>query len=147
MENTLENKAKFFAQYLGQKVYNRIGWPGIIVNGFVDKLEEQFKLYQSDNFKEKTKTFLELTPLSKITDEDAIDVAKILYPYSDALHTTDKGRDLIAPMFGKGTFLLNPPYIIQTYDYLRSNGYALPWMGLSVEQLIEYGWVKLSDNE
>ena len=27
----------------------------------------------------------------------------------------------------------------EAYDYLRSKGYALPWMGLSVEKLIEYG--------
>ncbi|MDV3490968.1 hypothetical protein CMV03_07160 [Elizabethkingia anophelis] len=28
-------------------------------------------------------------------------------------------------------------------DYLRSRGYALPWMEISVQKLIEYGWVKL----
>lgn len=29
------------------------------------------------------------------------------------------------------------------YDYLRSKGYVLPWMGLSVEEMIEAGWIKL----
>ena len=29
-------------------------------------------------------------------------------------------------------------------DILRSRGYALPYMGLSVEKLIEYGWIKLN---
>jgi hypothetical protein len=31
-------------------------------------------------------------------------------------------------------------------DYLRSKGYALPWMDLSVEDLVEYGWIKLKEN-
>lgn len=35
--------------------------------------------------------------------------------------------------------------LIETIDYIRSKGYALPWMGLSVEQQIEYGWIKLKD--
>lgn len=31
-------------------------------------------------------------------------------------------------------------------DYLRSKGYVLPYMDLSVEDLIEYNWVKLKEN-
>jgi hypothetical protein len=38
-----------------------------------------------------------------------------------------------------------PIYFIT--DYLRSKGYALPFMGLSVEQQISYGWVKLKTNK
>lgn len=33
--------------------------------------------------------------------------------------------------------------IASVSDYLRSKGYAVPFMGLSVETLIEYGWVRL----
>ena len=33
-----------------------------------------------------------------------------------------------------------------TVDYLRSKGYALPWMDLSVEDLVKYGWIKLKEN-
>lgn len=35
-------------------------------------------------------------------------------------------------------------YII-IVDYLRSKGYAIPYMGLTVEKQIEYGWIKLTD--
>lgn len=28
-------------------------------------------------------------------------------------------------------------------DYLRSKGYALPWMGLTVEEIAHAGWIKL----
>jgi hypothetical protein len=31
-------------------------------------------------------------------------------------------------------------------DYLRSKGYALHWMDLSVKDLVEYGWIKLKEN-
>ena len=31
------------------------------------------------------------------------------------------------------------------YDYLRSRGYLLPWMGLSCEELIEAGWAKYKE--
>jgi hypothetical protein len=37
--------------------------------------------------------------------------------------------------------------MFELHDYLRSKGYALPWMGLSVDELVEYGWVKLKDND
>lgn len=30
-------------------------------------------------------------------------------------------------------------------DYLRSKGYALPYMGISVEDQIKYGWIKLTE--
>ena len=30
-------------------------------------------------------------------------------------------------------------------DYLRSKGYALPWLGLSVPDLIQAGWVKFDE--
>ena len=35
---------------------------------------------------------------------------------------------------------------LHVFDYLRSKGYALPWMDLLVEDLVEYGWVKLKEN-
>jgi len=35
------------------------------------------------------------------------------------------------------------PYIAIA-DYLRECGYAIPFNGISVKQLVEYGWVKLS---
>ena len=32
---------------------------------------------------------------------------------------------------------------VMNIDYLRSKGYALPWLGLSVEEMIEAGWIKI----
>lgn len=65
--NTLENKAKFFAQYWGVNcLKNELLNP---------KLPSQ-KVY-SGNCKGLPQQFLELTPLSQITDEDVCEVCKI----------------------------------------------------------------------
>jgi len=121
MENTLENKQRFFAQYVGQEVY-------VWHTNEKDTVNDKTLFYNAVN------GILELTPLSMISDEDAIEVAKL--DSEDIRFNT--------PEFGKEIALLSDwklKYFI--VDYLRSKGYALPFMGLSVEQQIEYGWVKL----
>lgn len=70
--NTLENKAKFFAQYWGQKIATRkIGnaWCPLKLNRTVIQSEIN-------------KWTLELKPLSSITDEDAIAI-QIANPWAD----------------------------------------------------------------
>ena len=46
-----------------------------------------------------------------------------------------------------GFFTVEPnlDYQVQiiNQDYLRSKGYAIPWLGLSVEEMVEAGWIKL----
>jgi hypothetical protein len=34
-------------------------------------------------------------------------------------------------------------HYVYNVDYLRLKGYALPWMGLSVEEMVKAGWIKL----
>jgi hypothetical protein len=131
LENTLENKERFFAIYWGQTIVS-------------DGLEEgekctvQFALSEGIH----REGWLELKPLSAITDEDAVEVAKIILKgievssnFNYALH----GRLFISD-------LTNQSYkdsVMHVVDHLRSKGYALPYMGLSVEEQISYGWVKL----
>lgn len=33
--------------------------------------------------------------------------------------------------------------VVFAMDWLRSRGYAIPWMGLSIEEMVEAGWIKL----
>lgn len=158
MENTLENKAKFFAQYWGQLIIGDVNNAG----------EKVIYPVEKSNMYRFEETRLELKPISSITDEDAIEVAKIVLNYykSDKtieipinskfvvnkihkdidvwfrdllinIHTTTSTTSFV---IDNKEFLSSP---IDVYDYLRSKGYALPWMGLTVEQLIEYGWIKL----
>lgn len=158
-ENTLENKAKFFAQYWGQKVLSSsYHYPNIYeVNRGNIRTEEQ--------------DFLELKPISKISDEDAIEVARIVSPSlffglgNNNKHYVDRNTepDWISIKHNKKVISVDidfDGYIYEYHedlgytrpsksfvgtDFLRSKGYALPYMDLSVKDLIEYGWVKLEE--
>lgn len=66
------------------------------------------------------RSYLELIPLSEIRDCDN-------YYKGSYCKRTQKTH-----------------WIVEQNDYLRSKGYALPWMGISVEEQISKGWVKLS---
>ncbi|GGG97494.1 hypothetical protein [Pedobacter zeae] len=121
MDNTLENKKKLFCQYFGQKV---------VCASISDKrtsLMHQTTFTYPDEFKNHC---LVLKPLSSITDEDQDYILRDKTCNSMELVQEDK----------IGAFFHSDVYVT---DYLRSKGYALPWMGLSVEKQIEYGWVKL----
>lgn len=174
---TLDMKAKLFAQYWGQNVYNNRNYPDDKPNQLLDHVLLHFT---NDH------EFLELKPLSSITDEDAIEVAKLVHqrpnanfkvtrkwesPFSIHVEWTDnincchhlsinsRGNINANKNFGEYqgdkaksfkhnigendlTASLPVPYIA-IVDYLRSKGYALPWMGYSVEDMVQAGWIKL----
>ncbi|WP_343643930.1 hypothetical protein [Chryseobacterium sp.] len=126
MENTLENKAKFFAQYWGQRVCK-------------ETLNDKYYLVKPSIYPDADfeLEYLELKPLSSITDEDALNIAKSYYMATEKFQTIKSGRQMVDCHLNQITLEL--PQV----DYLRSKGYALPWMGLSVEKLVEYGWIEL----
>lgn len=119
MENTLENKAKFFGQYFGVHCLRHEELPNIsalpVMTPWHAGLETEY---------------LELKPLSSMCDGDFTEVMCLLFAFQPR------------SSFKRGKLYTDHLNITQT-DYLRSKGYALPWMGLSVEKLIKYGWVKL----
>jgi len=123
MENTLINKQAFFALYWGQEVIKEH-------NGYKFKVLGD-TIYWDD-------ALLELKPLSEISDEDALEVGKII----GNVFTT---QDIELIEMGKWK-LKNNVHLenVRISDYLRSKGYALPYMDLSVEQMVEFGWIKLS---
>lgn len=119
----LEEKAKFFAQYFGQEVlkyYSAFG--GLIPHYLEVSAEELSQMHFHVD------SFLELTPLSQISDEDAT----------------------ILGFNSKQEFIENHSYgdSLEQFelDHLRSKGYALPWLGISVEEQIKRGWIKLKAN-
>ena len=133
MENNLENKARFFALYWGQSL---IMMPNI---GMYQKIP-----IHHVNLNYIQDCILELTPLSDITDEDAIEVYDLVY-VSDFKPKFKIGeiKETLLKNFHEEFTDFSPKDFLLIFDNLRSKGYALPWMGLSVEKLIEYGWVKL----
>lgn len=131
LERSVENKAKFIALHWGQKIAL---YKGHLYNTVGNHNDEDV---------------LELKPLSDISDEDLILCLTILGTKhilpTDSKEFIQELRNsfiegLENPEF-YGTFY--PFRVIKLIDFLRSRGYALPWMGLSVEELINRGWIKL----
>lgn len=147
MENTLENKSKFFALYYGQEVLTRDdGFRKFWMLGSEVSIESSLSKYGYDYG-----YYLELTPLSQITDEDAIEVCKCMnwdrvLPPNIEGHPLDFSVSIFDFNWVKNKSFEWSKINLHTAGYLRSKGYALPWMGLSVEQLIEFGWIKLKEN-
>ena len=140
---TLENKTRFFAQYWGQEVAK-------------DKdYDEPFEINAGtiSGVGLLTVEYLLLTPVSMLSDEHAIEVyRKILYDRSHHEHHNLTKDDEIEQ--GKEA-ALSVQYLKGGYcgfscgtgswvcDHLRSKGYALPWAGITVDEMVDAGWVKL----
>ena len=172
-QNTLENKAKFFVQYWGQHVL-------YFTSDFLRKIDNlTLDSVENDDY-------LELKPLSQISDEDINFVAKVCHQVPNLTFEIKKQEDIVhATSMDKSgierhicinfkyatincniripddndkivNYKVNIAEIhmstsrvvgyIQSLDYIRSKGYAIPYMDLSVKDLIEYGWVKLKEN-
>jgi len=129
MENTLQNKAKFFAQYWFQLV-QRYGNDYNLkqVNAFIEE-----SLLEGD--------YLFLNHIKNVSKEHSKEISKMMgvgKVKNPIMFVKDK-LELVA---ANNDYWALPLYLV---DYLRSKGYALHFMGLSVEQLVEYGWVKIRD--
>lgn len=133
-----ENKAKFFAMYWGQIVF---------VNPILsEKPVPNIWVFDGLNTEDFDGEYLELKPLSAITDEDAEEIGfEFNVPSKDVeLKFHFDNYDTHWEAKHKG-MLKEGNLLLEDTDYLRSRGYALPWMGLSVEELIEAGWIKLKE--
>ena len=129
----MDVKSRFFAQYWGLIVAKETKYPkSPTINTTTVLLINELSNYH-----------LELKPLSKITDEDAIVVSKIFGMKEDFEFI---GKILCTTMFDNWdseseTVIFNSN--AKAVDYLRSKGYALPFMEYSVEDLVSFGWVRL----
>lgn len=140
MENTLENKAKFFALYLGQKVMRCKTFNVTTGNGLSGLMNVDVN---SETIKENW--FLELKTLSSISDEDAeycIGKTECSMRKNDP-NSGDYGMSpssiFVNSMIGDSSYHIGR----READYLRSKGYALKWMDKTVKEQILDGWVKL----
>lgn len=140
IENTLENKAKFFGVYAHQKVWKQQTYPSVL--DWVDDIDYK------DQFFNDAYLLLKLLSSSSITDEDAIELVKI-HGYIENQLTKESGRSLVNSIM-KGTdipfFYVKKERFGHMIDYLRSKGYALPYMGASVETMVKWGWIKLKED-
>jgi hypothetical protein len=123
---TNEIKAKIFAPYVGAaNVFNENGIKYILEYSILDEWNRSF-------FK---RSYIELTPLSDISDEDLNHLSEILgviYP-----------ENFVNSIVENSSYGANPTNCIGAIDYLRSKGYALPYMDYSISYLVENGIIKL----
>ena len=111
-------KCRFFAQYWGTKTLY-VGGVGLVEIG-----KGGWNLKHPD-------FFLQLKPLSKITDEDAISM------YRGLERNYESANQFLEDYKSIG-------FLEQSeVDFLRSKGYAVPFMGHSVDDLVKIGWVQL----
>lgn len=158
IQNTQENKARFYALHWGQYVIVDPKNTYIRISSGVFEVERIFRVGADYNYiyPHIKDGYLELTPLSQISDEDAIICAKLIYKYDDTpsgkiaserSHTAENGKDYVIESIQDSDGVFHSVVSFEVVDFLRSRGYALPWMGTSVETFIEWGWVKLKGGE
>lgn len=160
-----DEKARFFAQYIGLEVeytFNEYEGGNVSYTGrHISKLvgvtcyndyemlvDTGTELYYAS---EPETPMLLLNPLSAISDEDAIEVAKMFdgkeIKYGAGYATLNESANVLLWYDGEiitpGDVCQNSLQLLSSYDFLRSKGYALPFMQYSVEQLVQMGWVKL----
>lgn len=140
---TPEIKARVFALYWGQAIINAEGLSKL------KRMDELNPIREGD--------FLEVKPLSAITDEDAKAIARRVW--TDEIVGKVQIDDV--KRWIKGIFLDGNLYSWEwdrvddftkddeffAIDYLRSKGYALPAFGFSVNELVEAGIFKLQEEK
>ena len=140
MKDKKQDKAAFFAQYIGSKLGGR--------KSFTDSQELTISNFSS--VVRFSSAPLELKPLSAITDEDALKLSQILHPCIE-LANVDHGKAIAESLtlFGVCTnqeigarFAWSIQYIS---DFLRSRGYLIPFRNYSTGQILEMGWAKPID--
>lgn len=128
-EINLENKAKFFALYWGQKIVKDDYYQAGVFSRVLD-----------DYFFKNMKGcyFIELKSLLDISEEDAIEVA--------IMRGCNNGNSKEF-MIGYGSEYVKKERKIASAvaDLLRYRGYLIPWMGLTCEELIKAGWAKYKE--
>lgn len=140
MEITNEVKANIFSQYLGKYIIHN-GKKYRIKGVFEDFKRQWFIIgYHEEDFETHIplgECKLESRPISAISDEDAIEVAKILKPNDEHTHRPDYGKMYIKQLFDGVMYSVDKS--IKLYQYLISKGYDLPNYHLGGKTLQECG--------
>lgn len=130
MELDKELKEKFFALYIGQKVL----CDNIIKNMLLNKSWN----WRHDDF------WLELKSLSEITYDDLKEVGyRIINRERNKKYDAFSLEDGKAWIRGGMKPIMGLSECADVVDYLRTRGYAIPFMGITVEKMIEANWIKL----
>jgi len=140
MEDNLENKAKFFAQYWGQKVKSSY-LPEQDQPCTIDA--NTFKIFHL-----VINGVLKLKSLSDISDEDAEQLSvRLGRVVSLQKVIQENSKDLVKEVvsnYSQVNMLWSLPS--QFTDKARELGYLIDFNGLSTEELISRGWAVVTSN-
>lgn len=137
-ENTLANKAKFFALYWGQNVLKSDKYGLELVSAYFNPGQTRVDGLKGLNY------CLELNPLTEIKDDEIKYLDELMGLIFPALESFDEWRAFFNMVFAEQNSVATEFQVFEIQkglDYLRSKGYALPWMDLSINDLLEYGWI------
>jgi len=166
LDSTLKDRAKYLAQYLGFEVTlpsDGRNINAILVNAGFEYIHIDYKKKQADTVGEELSwesngnhdndalhTKLILRHLSVITNEELLEVVKILKPdlEPEEYPSVIEHKDKLIKAFNDRSFKiadndLHPLIYLQIYQYLQSQGYAIPFGKYSVEEMEELGWIIL----
>lgn len=136
LKMSTELKARFFALYWGQSILKRRGFE--MSNFWTVSHNALYDIHYNVGDHVFNECYLVLRPLSSITDSEMIALFGPMLPadiYYFRCLLLDKPNDF------EGYF----EDFIKYTDWLRSKGFALPFMGISVEEMVEAGWIKLTE--
>lgn len=169
MENTLINKQAFFALYWGQEVIKEhngykfkvlgdtIYWDDALLElkPLSEISDEDVNIMVSifrgkplknciiERVEDKTFITVEYNREGKIDNYCDYDYIT-MYLWIRTDECTISNRWGYVRGNGTGITYNQTDNILKCYDYLRSKGYALPYLSLTVSDLVEFGWIKLS---
>lgn len=129
MKISNEIKAKIYSQYLPYFIGNPSGLLiCVLIGKYITAMEDK----KIPDYR------IELKRLAAISDEDAIEVAKLLGEEGDLLYW---GKYMCDKFTSNDKISVKKVTVI--HQYLQSRGYAMPYLNYSVEDLIEANVYKI----
>jgi len=129
MENNLENKAKFFAQYLGCAQYIFKGYNYEVKCIGVSTLQGCSKDLELGRLLLKSLSDISELELSKLAELTNTMIGN--HKYDDYSDLSEYRKSLISSVGNLTAF---------EADFLRKESFLIPFNGLSTEELISRGW-------
>jgi hypothetical protein len=143
MEISENIKSRIFAQYFGATVFGDLQ-----DSEYINQAEFQMD-YDNFEFCVAENIHLVLYPISKISDEDALELSRVAMPKSDWMHSKISGRD-IAQTIDKGrswNFYYEGADWIAAYNFLVQRFYDVPNYYVNGRKLAEVGLAVYKEKE
>lgn len=150
---TVEEKVRFYGNHIGcsmiyvgenedEDAKTITTLTGVCDTGyFLDQVEVAIQWVDKQDV-------LYLKKLSSISDEDAIEVAKMSFrdlSNQSQSEIIEIGKRLINSVTSDDASYFSGRLCIAICDLLRSKGYAIRFMQYTVDQIISFGWIKLQE--